>query len=271
MRFIVAIITFQCCIGCGEAKEKISSTLVNDSKANYGQGTIENDSYYKSILKNYPENDVAWRSRSVAYNKRGKLEQGIHMLNEAVRLRPHAHIGYRGYVKLYMMHDYVGALNDFHTLLDISNEKNPVAWGENAYKMIGLIHLYDSNYDSAGIYLDRSILLTTEEFSIDYVDSRCFLYKAYALLGQNRLEEATEILETTLTIENRFPEAHYLKAKLYHMLAKNRQALMSIQQAENIFQKYGGATNGYFEMPYQLYASQIECLKKTIEESLNRL
>ncbi|MFQ3215051.1 MAG: tetratricopeptide (TPR) repeat protein [Marivirga sp.] len=208
MRYVVAIIIIQCCICCGDAKEKIIKASVNDSEANFGQGTTENDSYYESILQIYPENDVAWRSRSVAYNKRGKLEEGIHMLNAAVRLKPHAHIGYRGYVKLYMMHDYKGALNDFYTLLDISNEENPVAWGENACKMIGLIHLYEANYDSADIYLDRSILLTTEEFGIDYVDSRCFLYKAYALLGQNRIEEATEILETTLTIENRFPEAH---------------------------------------------------------------
>ncbi|MBL0766097.1 tetratricopeptide repeat protein [Marivirga atlantica] len=226
----------------------------------FPQGSTEKQEYYKLHLAENPSDDHAWKQRSIAFNKRGDIDTGMAYLQKAVDLNPEGHIGYRGYVKLYMMHDYDDALEDFKTLLKISSDQNPVAWGENLHKLIGLTFLLEGNYDSALTYLERGIKLTTAEFGADYVETNAFLYQAYAQFYLKDFESALATLSSVLEMDNRYPEAHFLRAKVYYSQGKISQAKESIETADKLYRKYKSETNAYYEVPFQLYQSQIDDL-----------
>jgi len=264
-RYILLILLGIICHGCNN---RADSPEAYEHLKSFSQGTMEKDKYFKLLAQEFPDNDYAWMERSVPYNKRGDLENGMKFLTKAVKINPGGNVGYRGYVMLYMMHDYEQALKDFKRLLELSSDKNPVAWGENLHKLIGLTFLLQNEYDTALNYLDKGIILTTEEFSEAYVEQRSFLYKSYAHFHLKNYDSALVTLQKALAIENRFPEAHYLKAKIYKNKGLYQQALASINTSDTLFNKYGAATNAYYEMPYQLYASQINELKDQINKAL---
>jgi Tfp pilus assembly protein PilF len=61
-------------------------------------------------------------------------------------------------------------------------------------------------------------------------------------------------------MDNRYPEAHFLRAKVYYSQGKISQAKESIETADKLYRKYKSETNAYYEVPFQLYQSQIDDL-----------
>src|SRR5690606_9968987 len=203
-------------------KEKLNSSrevdliMTNkqlDSLGKYPQGSVENDLFYEIYIKKYPDVAEAWKGKSISYNKRGDYAKGFKYLNKAVELNPIDHLGYRGWVKLYMMHDYKGALNDFLSLADIAGDKDLYAWGENLNKLIGLCYLKIKKYDLALNYLNKSILEITEKSGEDWVAPRTYLYLGivYGLLSDDK--NAIEVFNKLNRIYPRFSEGYFYKVK----------------------------------------------------------
>ncbi len=229
------------------------------------QGTWEKDEYYKLILKSFPNHDQAWKSRSVAYNKRGLLNVGFKYLDKAVELNPLEHLGYRGYVKLYMMHDYLGALSDFHRYENLVNEKIPVAWGEDLYKLMGLCYLLTNDFDKAEHYLNQSITLNSEQSGMSWVEPRTFLYLAIAQHKNNKTIEAVATLKNAMKVFPTMSSYAYWLGKLSLSTGDVKAALRYATEAEQLFKKYRDNANPYYEIPFQLYQSDIKELQNLIK------
>jgi len=111
--FAMSISFMISCNGPAQNKQTIEITQkLLDSLSAYPQVSMQSDLYYKLVLEKYPNTQEAYMSRSVAYNKGGEHATGFAMLNRAVELAPIQNLGYRALVKLYMMQDYEGLLQD---------------------------------------------------------------------------------------------------------------------------------------------------------------
>lgn len=246
-----------------ESKSESMHSKEIEYYSKFSQGTIEKDKYYDLILQNYPQSDKAWMSKSVSYNKRGRIFEGFKFLNFAVCINPREHLGYRGFVKLYMMHDYEGALADYVLLDSLTRGLKPDAWGEDLDKVIGMCYLQTGEFLQAEISFKDAIKRVSEKYGKEWVDPRTFLYLGISLFYQKEYNEAILVLDDLLELHPRYTEAYYYKAQVLFEVKKNSEALNMMQKCKDSFLEFGVVTNPYFEVPFQIYLSQINLkLKK---------
>jgi tetratricopeptide (TPR) repeat protein len=158
-------------------KQTIETTQkLLDSLSAYPQVSIQSDLYYKLVLEKYPNTQEAYVSRSVAYNKGGEHATGFAMLNRAVELAPIENLGYRTFVKLYMMHDYEGALRDCLRLDSLTSYAKPGVWGEDLDMVVGLCYLQLSDFPKARLRFTNSINEVTKRSGKQWNSPRVFLY-----------------------------------------------------------------------------------------------
>jgi tetratricopeptide (TPR) repeat protein len=256
------------CYECKKASEvQIVAKVVDvsiDSLRGFKQGTIENDLFYKIVTEKYPRMSDAWMGRSISYTKRGLYDKGFELVNKAVDLSPSNHLGYRGYIKLYMFHDYNGALRDFQRLDSLTPNFQDAPWSEDIYKVIGLCYLNMDNNEKAEKYFDLSISTNTEQRGVEWVEPRTFIYYGVTLLKNKKINNALSVFNKSIEINPEVPEAYYYKSKILLDKGKLSEARSTINKCLEVFNKYGNHINSYYELPYQLYLSQIKSLKNKI-------
>ncbi len=233
-----------------------------DSLSAYPQVTIQSDLYYKLVLEKYPNTHEAYMSRSVAYNKTGEHATGFAMLNTAVELAPSLNLGYRTFVKLYMMHDYEGALQDCLRLDSLSAYAKPGVWGEEMDMVIGLCYLQLNDFQKARLRFTNSIKTVTQESGKEWNSPRVFLYLGITLMKEKAFLQATNVLDELIQLHPDYSEAYYYKAKCYSSLKDFKSAEATLRKCKQVFEKYGAEKNAYFELPYQIYPSMLSDLSK---------
>lgn len=227
-----------------------------DTLSRFPQGTLEKDLYYELHIEINPYHSEAWRSRSVAYNKRGVLDVGFDYLNKSVELDPKAHIGYRGFVKLYMLHDYFGALNDFKQFKKLHHPNVIPAWGEDIDKLIGLCYLLIGKIDSAIEHLESAI----KREEIDWVENRTLLYLGISYIKLEKYTKAEQAFKTLLGKDNTYTEVYYYLALVYLKQKEYLEAEKLLKKCKFFYVKNGFETNPYFELPFQIYFPEIVIL-----------
>ena len=258
--FTVLILTILSKAYCQNKQPLETSQELLDSLSKFPQGTMENDLYYKLFLDKYPNTQEAYMSRSVSYNKRGDNAVAFAMLNKAVELNPIQNLGYRAFVKLYMMHDYDGALNDCLQLDSLASNSKPAVWGEDMDQVIGLCYLQINDYKNAKLYLNNSISRITKRNGKKWNSPRTFLYLGISLLKDKLYKQAIEVFDELIGLNPNYSEAYYYKAKSYYEQSDVINAKNSLQECKRKFEKYGIEKNAYFEMPYQIYFSMLSDL-----------
>ncbi|MCU0361408.1 MAG: tetratricopeptide repeat protein [Bacteroidia bacterium] len=219
------------------------------------QLTIQSDLYYQLFLEKYPNTHEAYMSRSVPYNKTGEHAIGFAMLNRAVELAPIENLGYRAFVKLYMMHDYEGALQDGLRLDSITSYAKPGVWGEDMDMVIGLCYLQLNDLKNARLRLSNSINEVTKKNGKEWNSPRVFLYLGITLMKEKAYPEAIQVLDELIQMNPNYSEAYYYKAQCYSALKDLKNAEVSIEKCKSVYGKYGAERNPYFELPYQIYPS----------------
>ena len=233
-----------------------------DSLSAYPQLTMQSDLYYRLILEKYPNTHEAYMSRSVAYNKTGEHSTGFSLLNKAVELAPTLNLGYRAFVKLYMMHDYEGALQDCLRLDSLTSYAKPGVWGEDMDMVIGLCYLQLNDYQKARVRFTNSINTVTQESGKAWISPRVFLYLAITLMKEQAYKQAIQVLDELVQMNPDFSEAYYYKAQCYSSIKDSKNAEKTIEKCKQVFEKYGAEKNAYFELPYQIYPSMLSDLSK---------
>jgi tetratricopeptide (TPR) repeat protein len=247
----------------GQNKQPIEiPQQVWDSLSAYPQLTMQCDLYYKLILERYPDTHTAYMSRSVAYNKTGEHATGFAMLNKAVELAPIHYLGYRAFVKLYMMHDYEGALQDCLRLDSLTSYAKPGVWGEDMDVVIGLCYLQLNDFQKARLRFTNSINTITQKNGKEWNSPRAFLYLGITLMMEKSYSQAIKVFDEVIQLNPNYSEPYYYKAQCYSSQKdptaiglKNAKA--TLEKCKQVFEKYGAEKNAYFELPYQIYPSML--------------
>jgi tetratricopeptide (TPR) repeat protein len=256
--FAMSISLMISCKAPGQNKQTLEiPQQVWDSLSAYPQLTMQCDLYYKLILERYPNTHEAYMSRSVPYNKTGEHAAGFAMLNKAVDLAPVQYLGYRTFVKLYMMHDYEGALQDCLRLDSITAYAKPGVWGEDMDMVIGLCYLQLNDLEKAHLRFTNSINKVTKEVGKDWNSPRVFLYLGITLMKEKAYSKAIQAFDELIQLNPNFSDAYYYKAQCYNALKDSRNAEASLEKCKQVFEKHGSEKNPYFELPYRLYPSML--------------
>lgn len=221
------------------------------------QLSLQSDLYYKLFIEKYPDTHEAHMSRSIPYNKTGEHAIGFEMLNNAVELAPAENLGYRAFVKLYMMHDHQGALNDCLRLDSLSNFSKPGVWGEDMDMVIGLCYLQLNDLQNARIRFTDSIRSVTKRSGKEWNPPRVFMYLGITLMKEQAYREAISMFNELIQLYPNFSEAYYYRSQCYSSLKDQKNAKESMKKCKQVFEKYGAEKNPYFELPYQIYPSML--------------
>lgn len=228
-----------------------------DSLSAYSQLTLQSDMYYKLYLEISPNTHEAHMSRSVPYNKTGEHAIGFAMLNKAVELEPKLNLGYRAFVKLYMMHDYEGALQDCLRLDSLTSYAKPGVWGEDMDMVIGLCYLQLNDFQKARLRFTNSIKKVTKESGKQWNSPRAFLYLGITLMKEKAYTEAIQVFDEIIQLNPNFSEAYYYKAQCYSSQKDLKNNEATLEKFREVYKKYGAEKNPYFELPYQIYPSML--------------
>lgn len=225
--------------------------------AERSQLSLQSDRYYKLFLEKYPNTHEAYMSRSIPYNKVGDHTTGFVMLNRAVELAPTLYLGYRAFVKLYMMHDYEGALHDCLRLDSLTSYAKPGVWGEDMDMVIGLCYLQLNDLQKAHSRFTNSIDRITKENGKQWNSARTFLYLGITLMKEKAYSQAAHVLDELIQLNPNYSEAYYYKARCLSAQKDLKNAEATLEKCKQVFEKYGAERNPYFELPYQIYPSML--------------
>lgn len=230
------------------------------------QGSVKEQKYLDKALELDSLNAEVLVEKSVSFNKRGQYAIGMSYLNKGVEINPVEHLGYRGFVKLYMLRDYEGAIKDFKRLNALTPEFRDSPWGECIYKVIGLSYMKQLNYEKALVNFKTSIDEITKESGEDWVEPRTFLYQGLCLLNRLDFNLAIQAFDKHITYCPECPSGYYYKAKtLMQMNAFNFEDVNQlINHADSLAEAGLIVTSPYFELPYQIYPSDIIQVKQTL-------
>ncbi len=250
-------------------QDYLNAQKMLDSLTNSPQGSIQQDLYYKIYLDIYPNVAEAYMYRSVAYNKRGEHAVGFYYLNKAVDLDPIGHLGYRAFVKLYMMHDYKGALVDCLRLDSLTSYSKLSVWGEDIDMVIGLCYLQLHDLEQARLYFTNSINRISNKHGKKWNSSRVFLYLGITYIKQVKYSNAINVFNELILLNPKYSEAYYFKALAFYYQHNLKKFDSTIEESKKIFEINGAEKNPYFELPYQLYKSMINKKNPSLWDARN--
>jgi tetratricopeptide (TPR) repeat protein len=195
--------------------------------------------------------------KSVPFNKRGQYSEGFKLLNKAVDIAPVENLGYRGYIKLYMHHDFNGAITDFLRLDLLTPNVADAPWGEDIYHVIGLAYKELGELDSAQKYFNKSIIEKTNLLGEEWVDVKTFLYFGIVEYELGNYLEAIELFDKALSYSKTFTEAYYYIALANKKINKPIESCNDLDSSYLYFNKGYYMSNPYYELPNQIYLSTI--------------
>lgn len=229
------------------------------------QGTYLSQFMFKNLIKQYPNFSDAYREKSVAYNKRGLYSEGFKLLDKAVNLNPKEHLGYRGWMKLYKLKDYRGAINDFERLDALTPDYVDTAQGEYISYLTAISYQglgeYQKSKEYYGKYFKTADSTTLSINSIVYVNYGTLLEK----LGL--YEEALDQLNKPLNTKGfKFSEAYFHKAEVFEKLSKKDSARYYYKEALHQYDNSSKLKDIYNEVFNELYRQDIVVkIKDTIK------
>ena len=232
------------------------------------QGSVWQQWVLKKSIQADPTFYKGYMQKSVAFNKKGQYLEGFRLLNKAVEISPIENLGYRGFVKLYMLHDYNGAIEDFLRLDLLTPEVTDAPWGEDIYHVIGLSYQQLGELDSAQKYFNKSILEKTKLIGEEWIDVKTFLYFGIVEYELRNYKEAIILFDKAINYSQTFSEAYYYRGLTYQKLNNSIKSCDDLDSSYSYFTKGYYISNPYYEMPNQIYLSDISnsmdsvCLNK---------
>ncbi|OUJ68688.1 tetratricopeptide repeat protein [Hymenobacter crusticola] len=208
----------------------------------------------------------AYLEKSVPFNKRGDYAQGMYYLNQAVALQPREYLGYRGWVRLYMLRDYTGAIRDLRRYDAFTPHFTDAAWGENLYFLLGLNYLQLQQPRQALAYFRQASAAESRQSGPYYVNPYNYLYAAIAHVSLQQYPSAIQQLDSLTQRHSKCSEAAYYKAWALYQLQQWAAAARSIDLAATQYQQGYCHWNAYYDYPYQLEQPAIETLRKAIQQ-----
>lgn len=235
--------------------------------AELNQGSLKSDLIFSYLTYRFPDNCEYYRERSVAYNKRGLYHQAFTYLDKAVQLKPVSHLGYRGWIKLYKIRDYQGALNDFIKLDSLTVLHIDYPMSENIH-MLKAICLFKLNKRSEALKEFDSAVKTTAKNARDY---KINLYYAIALFEIGDLDESLKLINQVLEDYPKSSDANYYLGKVLYEQKKYSAASIYLKKAKDFFLSGNVLKDTYNELPFEIYMEDIDEIFIKNEKAKNRI
>ncbi len=229
-----------------------------DTATKYGQGRAGEHYYLTKALEADPELAAAWRAKSIAYNKRGLHHEGYTMLNKAVALDPETWSGTLGYMRLYFLRDYEGAIEAFKTYDAFTPNFMDAPKGENIHFLIGLAYKQLKEYATAEAEFDKYIDEITKTAGEDWVDVYTFMYRGLVRKAQGNTEGALEDFNRVIKYNAKGADGYYHKAVLLKELGQMEEAKMFAKEGFGMFLKSYKYQRPYVEVFDELYLADFE-------------
>lgn len=219
------------------------------------QGTYLSQTIFDILIWQYPDFSNAYMEKSVAFNKRGEYAQGFSILNQAVDIDPSNHLGYRGWLRLVKLKDYVGAIYDLERLDSLTPDFEDYPWGENIHYLLGICYNGLGNFERAK-YEYRLYFNSQKDSS--YLNSMAFVYYGNILLEQDSLKEANHLFNTALKIDKYRIEAYYSKGLYFKKINELDSANTNFKKALKLFDDGYKNQDLYNEVFQEIYKNEIE-------------
>jgi len=236
-------------------KYVISSNEYLFKYAEQQQGTLESDLIFSHLINKSSNNSRYYYERSVAFNKRGMFSKGLLFLNKAVELDPIIYLGYRGWIKLYKLRDYAGALDDFSFLDSLTSNHVDYPMSENIH-FLKAICLYNLGKSQLSIEQFKEATRTSVDGFQDY---KVKLYQGIVDYNIGEIESAITLLNEAIEIHPKCTEAYFYLSKIY----VNKNTALANRYANNAKKFYlMGYTlkDVYNELPFEVYIEDIDQL-----------
>lgn len=241
-----------------DADIKQSRNLVEKSET-VVQGSPKWFNILDSAILLNPKNASAYREKSVWYNKIGDYVKGYSLLNHAVELDSFDALGYRGWLRLYKLHDYEGAIDDLEAYDDLTPNVVDYVWSENLYYLTGLAKkqqgrdvdaIKDFNY-----YIDDAI---RRNGSKKWVDIYTFVDKGICFRNLKQYDSSLYNFELALRYYSECPEAWYEKSITLSAMGSKRESCEALQKSLILAEAGRIRTDSYKDYFDQLYVEEIK-------------
>ena len=265
---IILLISFSILIVYFSKSSRERAEFWFEAQQSYPQGTIEEQWCLERSIEADSTFHKAYMEKSVSLNKRGQYSEGFKLLDKAVEISPVDNLGYRGYVKLYMLHDFNGAISDFLRLDSLTPKVTDAPWGEDIYHVIGLSYKQLGERDSAKKYFNKSIVEKTKLIGEEWVDVKTFLYYGVVERELGNYQESIKLFDKAIYYSENFTEAYYYRGLTYKMLNNPIESCNDLEKSCYYYNKGYYMSNPYYEVPNQIYLSTIKnsmssvCLNK---------
>jgi tetratricopeptide (TPR) repeat protein len=204
--------------GCRNTKQsfscddKVYSAIIDSAEKKHAQGSDVWQKLLDSAISICPTKSYAWHARSVWHNKIGDYKTGFYYLNQAVKLDSFE-IGYRGWIKLYKLHDYEGAISDLITYK--LKYGNIPAMDENVSYLIGLAYKQIDSVDIAIDYFNSYIKIEASRNNDDHVWPYAYVYRGLCL--EKKRNNVSSMMDFTRAIElySSCVEAFFHRGRLF--------------------------------------------------------
>lgn len=233
------------------------------------QGSPSNQHFLDAAIFFNPKLAKAYMEKSVPFNKRGDYANGMFYLNQAVVLQPREYLGYRGWLKLYMLHDYEGSVSDLLSYDALTPSFDDYPWGENIYFLLGINYLQLNQPNHSLQYFQRASDVERRQFGSKYVNPYNYLYSSIAYITLHQYPAAVQQLDSLLYLNPKCAEATYYKAFAFYRMKQFQVAMncaeLSVTQYEQGYRHW----NSYYNYPFQLDKPAIQTLSHLIKHRIS--
>lgn len=239
---------------------KLSLNYLKES-SRHPQGSERWYALLDSSIEANPLNAAAVKERSVFYTKTGDYVNAYKWLDKAVEIDPNE-LGYRGWLKLYKLHDYEGALEDLEKFFVLVPGGNKYAWGEHVKYLTGLARKGLGQYEEASMDFTQFIEEETNRFGEKYLDPLALVYRGICFKEMKNVDGALKEFDRAINISKSCPEALYQKAllQLEYELKPVAHSCQLLKETLELAQRGNISSNPYKDLFDQIYVKQIESL-----------
>lgn len=221
------------------------------------QGTYLSKFIFWNIKKQAPNFSDIYKEESVAYNKRGMFYQGFKLLNKAVELDPKEHLGYRGWMKLYKLKDYKGAISDFEKLNKISPDYANIMPGEDVNYLLAISYQGLGDFEKSKKYYERFF----KENDQNRLNNTPYIYVNFGFLLEKMGDYKGAMLQYNESLKKgtyKYSESYYRKGNLFEKMAIKDSAKICYKKALLQYDKGYRVKDIYNEVFNEIYREEIQ-------------